>query len=174
MSIVPKSWMPKAKMLRIITHWTAGGYKAGGIDYAHYHILIDGNSDVLQGSRSIKDNEDTVGKYAAHTSKLNSGSIGVAVCCMAKADETTKNYGAAPMKEAQWKRMAEVVAVLCKEYGIAVTDKTVLGHGEVQDKLGVKQNGKWDPLVFPWDKSVSKKKAGDLFRDLVKVELAKL
>ena len=27
---------------------------------------------------------------------------------------------------------------------------TVLGHGEVQRNLGIKQRSKWDPMVLPW------------------------
>lgn len=171
---IPKSWMPKANMKRIVAHWTAGAYKPTGIDYAHYHILVDGDSKVIKGSRSVKDNENTAGKYAMHTKGLNSGSIGISVCCMASADQATKKYGVAPMKESQWNMLAEVAAVLCKEYDINVTPQTVLGHGEVQDILGIKQNGKWDPLAFPWDKTIGSKKAGAMFRDRVSMELAKL
>ncbi|MBK8457673.1 MAG: N-acetylmuramoyl-L-alanine amidase [Phyllobacteriaceae bacterium] len=171
---IPKDWTPKANMKRIIAHWSAGRYKPTGIDYAHYHILVDGDAKVIKGSRSIKDNVNTTGSYAAHTKGLNSGSIGISACCMQDAKQATKDYGPAPMKEVQWRALAAVAAILCKRYGIAVTPQTVLGHGEVQDILKVKQNGKWDPLAFPWDKSVTPAKAGQMFRDLVAKELAKL
>lgn len=71
------------------------------------------------------------------------------------------------MTQTQWNVMAEVVADLCETYGIAVTDKTVLAHGEVQKNLGIKQKGKWDPLVQPWAASKPAKQVMDEFRGLV-------
>jgi hypothetical protein len=75
------------------------------------------------------------------------------------------------MKEAQWTTMAMVVAELCSFYGIAVTNTTVLGHGEVQANLGVAQNGKWDPMKLPWDTAKSVTQVGDEFRALVTANL---
>ena len=80
---VPSSWMPSAKMERIIFHWTAGAHKASALDREHYHILVEADGHLVQGDRSIKDNEGPItGDYAAHTLNCNTGSIGVAVCCM--------------------------------------------------------------------------------------------
>lgn len=168
-SAVPDDWMPDVTMDRIITHWTVGGYKAGGLDQFSYHILIEGDGKLVRGKFSIADNVSNLvwspRSYAAHTKGTNTRSIGIAACSMAGAEEGPPLVlGAKPMLKLQWDRMVEVAAQLCKQYDIAVTPQTVLGHGEVQANLGNVQDGKWDPLVLPWDLSVSKTQAGDLFR----------
>lgn len=160
-------------MRRIIVHWTAGAYKASSLDLAHYHILIEEDGRLVRGTHSILDNVFTGdSRYAAHTLRLNTGSIGVSVCCMAGASEQPFVPGSFPMKELQWNVMAQVVAELCHEYEISVTPQTVLGHGEVQANLQVSQHGKWDPMVLPWEPSLRPKQVGTKFRDLVKQHLA--
>lgn len=167
MFLIPKVWLPQASMERIITHWTAGTYTATTNAMAHYHILIDGDGKLHRGSHSIIENELPRGGYAAHTLGCNTKSIGITVCCMHGAIERPFDGGDFPMKESQWKIMAAVAAELCSFYGIPVTDKTVLGHGEVQTNLGIAQRGKWDPMVLPWDTTKSFSQAGDAFRKLV-------
>jgi len=173
MAIVPQAWMPNCSMKRIILHWTAGGHKASSNDKAHYHILIEDDGKLVRGTNTIKDNVSTGDNiYAAHTAKFNTGSIGVSVCCMADAKESPFNAGRFPMTKTQWDTMAQVVAELCEFYDIDVTAKTVLGHGEVEREFPSKpQSGKWDPMVLPWDTSLSKKQVGDQFRALVKDRL---
>jgi nucleoid-associated protein YgaU len=162
---VPAEWMPDAVMKRIICHWTAGAYKASPLDRMHYHILIEDDGELVRGFHSISDNERTDdGVYAAHTWRLNTGSIGVAVCCMAESEEVPFDSGRFPMTEVQWEQMADVVAELCDRYSIPVTDETVLGHGEVQRRLGLAQRGKWDPMVLPWRPNLPREKVGSLFR----------
>lgn len=170
--LLPADWKPDANMKRIITHWTAGAYKASGLDRHHYHILIEADGNIVRGDFSIKANEKnlTNGSYAAHTKDTNTGSIGVSVCCMAGAEEKPFNAGGSPMTKVQWDQMVRVTAELSKAYSIAVTPTTVLSHGEVQENLGIKQDGKWDPLVLPWSTALSKEQVGALFRD----EVAKL
>lgn len=171
MGIVPSSWMPNCSMKRIIVHWTAGGYKASSLDKAHYHILIEDDGNLIRGTHSIKDNVSTGDNtYAAHTFGLNTGSIAVSVCCMAGAKEIPFKAGSFPMNETQWETMSQVVAELCQFYDIAVTPQTVLGHGEVESTLGVDQDGKWDPMILPWDSGLSKKQVGEQFRALVKAK----
>jgi predicted chitinase len=175
MNHVPKEWMPDAKVTRVVCHWSAGAYKASNLDRTHYHILIEDDGDLVRGYHTIKDNDQTNdGVYAAHTRGLNTGSIGVAVCCMAEAEESPFDGGRFPMTEVQWERMAEVVAELCYRYNISVTDKTVLGHGEVQRNLRIKQNGKWDPLVLPWDPQLPREKVASRFRVKVLSALERL
>ena len=173
MAIVPRDWMPNCSMKRIILHWTAAVYKASSNDKSHYHILIEDDGRLIRGTHTIKDNVSTADNvYAAHTLKFNTGSIAVSVCCMADAQESPFNAGSFPMKKTQWETMAQVVAELCDFYEIEVTPKTVLGHGEVQREFPDKpQRGKWDPMVLPWDTSLSKKQVGDQFRNLVKAKL---
>lgn len=167
-SLVPESWLTPAKMSRIITHWTAGSYTVSGLDKNHYHIIIDGEGALVRGVHSIADNVNTSdGDYAAHTRGLNTGSIGVSVAAMAGAQERPFDMGPYPMTEVQWDTMARVVAELCSFYKIPVTPQTVLGHGEVQDILGVAQTGKWDPMVLPWKLGLTFRQVGDLFRERV-------
>ncbi|MFM8297978.1 MAG: N-acetylmuramoyl-L-alanine amidase [Microcystis aeruginosa] len=173
MGIVPTTWMPNCSMKRIIIHWTAGEHKASSNDKSHYHILIEDDGKLVRGTHSIKDNVSTADNvYAAHTALFGTGSIGVSVCCMSGAVENPFKAGSFPMTQTQWGTMAQVVAELCDFYDIEVTAKTVLGHGEVEREFPNKpQGGKWDPMVLPWDTSLSKKQVGDQFRTLVKTKL---
>lgn len=173
MGIVPTAWMPNCSMKRIIIHWTAGGHKASSNDKSHYHILIEDDGKLVRGTHSIKDNVSTADNvYAAHTALFGTGSIGVSVCCMSGAVEKPFKAGSFPMKQTQWETMAQVVAELCDFYDIEVTAKTVLGHGEVEREFPNKpQRGKWDPMVLPWDTSLSKRQVGEQFRTLVKTKL---
>lgn len=168
MTFLPSSWMPNCSMRRVILHWTAGQHKASSIDLAHYHILIEDDGKLVRGTHSIKDNVSTGDNvYAAHTSKFNTGSIGVSVCCMQGAVENPFDAGSFPMTQLQWETMAQVVAELCQFYEIPVTLQTVLGHGEVQAVHSIPQRGKWDPMVLPWNPGLSKRQVGDQFRAMV-------
>jgi predicted chitinase len=172
MPVLKKSQMPDASPRRIICHWTAGGYKASATDRKHYHFLVENDGNIVAGIRSIKDNDSTGdGKYAAHTFRSNTKSIGLSVCCMAGATKT--NPGRFPMTELQWRRMAEVAAELCKRYQIPVTPKTVLGHFEVERILGIRQRGKWDPGFLPWDPNAKEPEVGRRFRSVVEAFLDK-
>lgn len=165
MSVIPKKLLSDCKMKRVICHWSEGNYKANETDLAHYHILIEGDGGVRGGDHSIKDNVSTAnGKYAAHTLNKNAGSIGVSCCCMVGCAERPFAPGRQPMKQSQWEVMVQAVAELCQFYDIPVTPETVLGHGEVQKNLRVKQRGKWDPMVWPWDTTKSSAEVGDALR----------
>lgn len=160
MTTVPASWMPAAKMQRVIVHWTAGAHKASALDKKHYHIMVEGGGTLVRGDKAIKLNEAPAKKgYAAHTLNCNSGSIGVSVCCMAGAIESPFNAGKHPMTRVQWDAMMAVVADLCTKYKIPVTPETVLSHAEVQGTLGIKQRGKWDIARLAFDPSVKGAKA---------------
>ncbi len=166
--LVPREWLPNVRMQRVIVHWTAGAYQPSDLDALHYHILIDGNCKLVRGAFSIADNVNVAdGAYAAHTARLNTGSIGVAVCAMAGARRSPFRAGSYPMTERQWKTMAQVVAQLCQVYSIPVSTRTVLGHGEVPVYLGIDQGGKWDPMVLPWAPEMSLTQVGNAFRALV-------
>ena len=168
MPVIPASWMPNSSATRIICHWTAGGYTAGGLAISRYHILIQGDGSLKRGTHSIKDNDSTAdGVYGKHTKGTNKNSIGVSMCCMAGANESPFNAGAAPMKKLQWDAMIDVVAQLCKRYDIACTPTTVLGHGEVEANLGIDQEDKWDPMKLPFDAGKSKAQVGTLLRQQV-------
>lgn len=170
---IPAAWLPPANAKRIITHWTGGAYRASDIDKEHYHFLIQADLQVIRGRWTPADQDSTKGgRYAAHTRRKNTASLGIAVCAMAGATPPTRAgaegrpaaFGPFPMSEDQWTRMAQLAAILANRYNIPVVPETVLGHGEVERLLRVAQRGKWDPLVLPWNTDLSMEEAGDLFR----------
>lgn len=166
MALLTTSQKRQAKPTRIICHWTAGSYQASTVDRKHYHFLVEEDGTIVQGVHTIDDNDSTAdGRYAAHTLRANTKSIGLSVCCMAGA--TKRDPGQYPMTFRQWQRMAELAAELCGHYKIVVTPQTVLGHFEVERLLHIPQRGKWDPGFLPWDPSASEHEVGDRFRDLV-------
>ena len=140
-------------MKRVICHWSEGNYKANSTDLEHYHILIEGDGTVRGGDHTIDDNSNVGDNdYAAHTLNANTESIGVACCCMVGCEESPFKPGSQPMKKSQWDVMVQAVAELCQFYGIPVTPTTVLGHGEVQANLGIKQKVsgiRWFGLGIP-------------------------
>lgn len=167
-ALIPDDWMPECQMKRIICHWTAGEYTASKHDRECYHILIGKDGRLIRGDFSIKDNVSTADNvYAKHTKDCNTGSIGISVCCMADAVERPFNGGAAPMTPEQWDLLARVAAQLARRYKIPITSKTILGHGEVQTELNIEQEGKWDPMVLPWEPNVPQAEVGKRFRALV-------
>lgn len=163
---VPADWMPAAKMVRIICHWTAGAHRASEFDRSHYHVLIEDDGTLVRGIPSIDLNQAPTKKgYAAHTLNCNSGSIGVSLCCMGGSNEAPFDPGKYPMTRKQWDALSSVVADLCRRYGIKITDKTVLTHAEVQNNLGIQQRGKWDFTRLAFDLSIKGAKAcGDKLR----------
>lgn len=149
---IPLIWLDKAKMSRIICHWTAGSYSVSDIDKEHYHFIGDGNGVVHRGDHSVADNENTKdGDYAAHTLGCNTGSIGVSLACMLNAVESPFKPGPYPMKRDQWDLLIRMLAQLCEHYQIPVNRRTVLSHAEVQGTLGIQQRGKWDYTRLPFD-----------------------
>lgn len=117
-------------MKRIILHWTAGAYQPNDTDYEHYHKLVNGQGLVINGKYTPEDNENcNDGKYAAHTGGGNTGSIGVAMCCMF-GYTSRANVGKYPMTKAQFERCCKVIAELSKEYNIPITPQTVMTHYE--------------------------------------------
>ncbi|WP_172332573.1 peptidoglycan-binding protein [Mangrovicoccus sp. HB161399] len=174
--LVPDSWMPAVKMDRIIVHWTAGAHNPSPDDKKHYHILIDSEGRVHRGKHAISANVPPLRSqsYAAHTKNKNSRSIGVSCCAMHNARERPFHAGSFPLTRAQWDALAHVCAELCLRYGIAVSRQTVLGHGEVQDILGVPQDGKWDPMVLPWAPGRPFREVGDELRGMTRDWQARL
>jgi uncharacterized protein YgiM (DUF1202 family) len=77
-----------------------------------------------------------------------------------------------PLTKAQWDKAAIVVAELCRRYNIPVNPRTVLSHAEVQANLGIRQRGKWDVAVLPFDRAFdTARECGDLFRRMVQEHL---
>ncbi|WP_186827150.1 N-acetylmuramoyl-L-alanine amidase [Shimia ponticola] len=171
----PPVWdgpLPQASPQRIILHWTAGGARASSVDRKHYHFLVQQDGTIVKGVHGIDANDaPKKGKYAAHTRNKNTKSIGLSLCGMAGARERPFNPGQAPFNKDQLQVLTRLAAQLCAHYQIPVTRETVLGHGEVQDLLGVTQSAKWDPMVLPWDPSMGKRAVGDMMRAMVQAEL---
>lgn len=172
MPLIDPSWLPPCDMKRVICHWTGGAHRASSLDRLHYHFLVEADGKIVRGEHSITDNISLQSdNYAAHTRGCNSGSIGISMCCMANAQEQPFRPGPAPMTEVQFHAMAKAVAELCRAYGIPVTPRTVLGHGEVQVNLGIEQSGKWDPLILPWNTAMPRVEVARYLRGLVQTAL---
>ncbi|SMX27278.1 Putative peptidoglycan binding domain protein [Pelagimonas phthalicica] len=165
--------MANAHMRRIIAHWTAGRGRASASDKQHYHRLTEYDGTHVRGTEAIEDNITTGdGDYAAHTLRLNTGSIGVAMCGMHNAKETPFDAGPSPINEPQFHAFCQMIASLCLEYGIPVTPETVLTHAEVEPTLGVKQKGKWDMTRLPWKPELrGARPVGDYLRSRVNAVL---
>lgn len=167
--LIPPMWLVPCKMSRVVIHWTAGGPRCSGEDREHYHIIVDQENNLMLGEHGIADNVNTAdGDYAAHTRDCNTGSIGISMCGMLDAEERPFKPGPFPIRKAQWEVTARAVAELVQFYGIPLTHKTVLQHGEVQKNLGIRQNGKWDCMVLPWNLAGN---AATLFRAEVQKNL---
>ena len=131
-------------MKRLILHWTAGSHIPSSVDKEHYHFIVAGDGSVVKGDHKVEDNLSTAdGVYAAHTKGCNGGAIGVAMAGMMGAEGPGK-LGKFPLTKAQWDACMALVKKLLKQYNIPITPTTVLSHAEVQNNLGVKQNGKID------------------------------
>jgi hypothetical protein len=161
-------------MKRVIIHWTAGQYKPSQDDLGHYHFVIDGDGSVISGKLPVEANKAPMGKvYAAHTLNCNSDSIGVAIAAMAGARERPFDAGPAPIKEIQLDALAELVAGLRKQYGIAISRETILTHAEVQPTLKIAQKGKWDITWLPHLAApIDPVAAGDMLRGRVYYAMA--
>jgi N-acetyl-anhydromuramyl-L-alanine amidase AmpD len=151
--IVPAAWMPECKMARLVLHWTAGGPEPSEMDRAHYHFLVSRRGRLIRGEHSIKDNVNAADDdYAAHTRRLNTGSIGVALCGMQGARERPFKPGPYPLTKGQWNNALLLCADLCERYGIVPNPRGLLMHSEVEKVLGVDQLAKWDVDVLTFDR----------------------
>lgn len=171
---VPTLWMQPCKMKAIVAHWSAGQHKASVLDAEHYHIIVEGDGNLVKGDHDIKDNVNTADDdYAAHTRHFNTNVIGVSVACMVGAIERPFNPGTDPMTQVQWDKLMLVIADLCRFYNIPVTPQTVLSHAEVQGTLGIMQRGKWDFTRLAFDpQTVGAKACGDKMRRQVLAVMA--
>ena len=184
MRILKPEWLQRCRMERIICHWTVTGYDMSSHAGQHYHFLFDGQGKAHQGGWDVEDNVNAGdGAAAYHTYRLNSGSIGLAALCMAGA--TSNNLGRYPLKEIQWQAMAMAAADLCEFYELPVTPRTVLQHGEVDNRYHkpsseaghngnyYDQAGKWDINVLPWARHLSPEEVWEDFRTRVREELCR-
>lgn len=170
-SLLPQldiSHMPQVPMQRIILHWTAGHFGVMQEELRHYHGIID-NLQRFHWGVPIEYNVAPIEQgemYAAHTRGLNSGSIGIAVDCMAGAEETPTgcNPGRSPFTEAMYWAMIHYVNQIALRYNIPVRHDTIFSHAEAH-LLGYPQAGKWDFTRLPFDPTIMGARAiGDKIR----------
>ncbi len=133
-------------MRRIIWHHTGGGYEPSADDLRAYHFVITGEGEVVAGDFAPEANTGRLrpGQYAPHVAGLNTGSIGIAICCM--RDGRWRSPSAATLfpRPVQVDAMLRQTAKLCDQYGIKPGQRSTLSHAEVEPTLGVEQAGKWD------------------------------
>lgn len=156
------------KLNKIVLHWTAGGYFPNSTDLEHYHYLIDGNGNVINGKYKPEDNENcNDGKYAAHCGGGNTGSIGVALCGMLGYQGKTQ-LGKYPLKRIQFERAYELCADLCKKYGIFINRNTVFTHYEFGiNHPDTSSRGKIDIDFVPYEPNLKPYQVGDYIRGKV-------
>ncbi len=137
-------------IVRIIMHWTGGGHRASALDRRHYHWLVEGSGQIVQGDTPEEENISTTDRiYAGHTLALNTGSLGIAVCAMHGARKRPFFAGSAPITEPQVKAFCMLAGRLARKWNVPVKRHTVLTHAEVQPTLGIRQRGKWDIAWLP-------------------------
>lgn len=162
------------KLERVIAHWSVTTYEVDDDTRRHYHYIFDQNGREYLGFKRPEANISVSDRdYVGHTLNCNQGSIGVACAAMHGAI-SVDNYGDFPILRPQFEAMCLRIAKLCKRYGIPVTPRTVLMHGEVQKTLGIKQRGKWDIAVLPYAGLKTIEACGDYMRKLVSGYLANL
>ncbi|MEM6738931.1 MAG: peptidoglycan-binding domain-containing protein [Pseudomonadota bacterium] len=168
--------MSRGVLLRTVTHWTGGGGRASAPDKKHYHYITEFDGRRVKGKEEPEDNiVVSDGDYAAHTLRLNTGSIGVAMAAMAGAKEQPLDYGSSPITEVQFERHCALLAELHIEHGIPVTPSTCLTHAEVEPRLGVKQRGKWDITVLKFRPDLrGALRIGDYMRERVRFYMGEL
>lgn len=154
-------------MKRVIIHWTGGTNKANATDKEHYHFVVEGDGKIIEGNFKPENNEKCVkGRYAMHTGKGNTGSIGVAMCGMKDFVPNIPKSTKYPLALLQLEACISKVAQLCKKYGIKVTSDTVMTHYEFNRKHLIK-TGKIDIVflhIMPW---LKKDEIGDFIRDRI-------
>lgn len=158
-------------MKRIIMHWTGGADGVNDLEKDAYHFIVSRDGGITPGKDKVEDNIPPLveGQYAAHTWKLNSYSIGVALDAMAGATERPFSWGHYPLSTKQVDALCLLVATLSTKHGVPVTPETILTHAEVQPTLGVKQKFKWDITVLPgMTEPQGPRVVGDILREKIK------
>ena len=173
--LTPKKKQPVVKpgvpMSRIVMHWSAGSGKVSALEKKHYHYIIGSDGLVVEGNNEVAANIPPLksGQYAAHTWKLNSNSIGVAISAMRGATERPFSWGTHPMSDLQVDALCRLVASLSAKHGVPITRETILTHAEVQPTLKVTQRAKWDITVLPGMKKPDHPVVvGDMLRNKIK------
>lgn len=148
-------------MKRIIIHHTGGNYKPNEVDLKAYHYLIDNIGNIYEGCYKPQDNENCQdGRYAAHTLKGNTGSIGVAACCN-YGFSINKKQSIYPFTKRQFDTITKLCAKLADDYNIKTTD--IFTHYWFDKCNGIKQ-GKSDITFIPWKPEIKPDDVIEYFR----------
>ena len=159
----------------IFLHWTGGHY---GHNEEAYHICIDRDGSVYLNCKSFL-------SFKPHTYMHNTGAIGISLLCgheghcwapagkiaslvdvayersrPVRNDCAIIDYGDEPPTQQQIEVMAKIVAVLCRELCLPLTEDTVMTHCEVAfaDGYGPGDGDpemRWDLWFLPDPGSVS-------------------
>ncbi|WP_170761955.1 N-acetylmuramoyl-L-alanine amidase [Ruegeria lacuscaerulensis] len=155
-------------------HWSAGGHTANSSDKRHYHEIVEGDGNRVEGDHLPEANNSTAdGRYAAHTRAFNTGAIGLSMAAMSGAKERPFKKGKYPITPVQLNVFVEMVAEYADTYNIDITRETILSHAEVEITHDVKQKGKWDITWLPgMVKPGHPIEVGDHLRELIKSKQA--
>lgn len=159
-------------MKRIIIHHTGGSYTPNNVDKKAYHYLVQDDGFIVDGFYKPEDNENcNDGKYAAHTLKGNTGSIGVAACCNfnfnTKNPYTSTKY---PLTKKQFESICKLCATLCIKYKI--NPNNVYTHYGFDKAHNIKQ-GKIDIIYLPFEHTIKPDDVEDYFRQKIKWYITK-
>jgi hypothetical protein len=139
---------------RIHWHWTVSGYSVTPQTVKHYNGVFDCEGNEYDGG-SPPQHQANYGYNmgVSHTLNANTGSVGLAVACLAgvKPDwgSMTVKQGKYPITWNSLDSMLEKTMELCKLYNIYPSPWTTLTHAEIQPNLGIRQRGKWDIQILP-------------------------
>jgi len=177
---------------RVIWHWTAGGLFATKRERSCYHVLIerleghphDPTDDrivyragvpIARNMRSVAGlpsyAHDRERGYAAHVARLNAYSIGVAMCGMRGAVDYRNvgrgvRPGPSPITALQVRALLSISVVLASVYDLEVSERTFLGHYEVERVYGIAlTRGRWDPSWIPTRHDLDPGEVGDYLRE---------
>lgn len=160
----------------ICIHWTAGSYARTKEDAQCYHFTIGPDGAVSAGTFPPEANIAPLrsGHYAAHCGGGNSGCIGIALRGMSGYAGPGK-VGNYPLTQVQCEAAWALAARCCKEYGIAVTPKTIFTHYEFGKRHPDSSSaGKIDITHLPYAPDIQGDGVGDYIRTKVSWYLSRL
>lgn len=151
-------------MRRIIIHHTGGSYTPNNVDLKAYHYVIDKEGTVHKGVYKPEDNENcNDGKYAAHTLRGNTGSIGIAAACNYGFNLNSK-VSKYPFTIKQFNSICQMTASLCKFYHIKTSE--IYTHYGFDKSHNIKQ-GKVDITYLPWKPELNPDQVQNYFRKCI-------
>lgn len=157
-------------MKRIILHHTGGTYNPNPVDKKAYHYIINNNGEIFAGYYKPEDNEDcTDKKYAAHTLRGNTGSIGIAAACNYCFSPVSKS-SQFPLTKTQFEAMCALSAKMCIKYNIKI--ENIFTHWGFDKAHNINQ-GKCDIIYLPFKPELNPYQVQDYFRQKIKWYITK-